>query len=979
MFHGIVRLLGAVLLTASFAAAQPAPRVQYDAEFFPNAQHDPAVPTPAKLIGEDNGNGYHAATHAQIETCFRAWANNPRVKFIEYAKSHEGRTLFYVVITSPANQQKLDAIKADIAKLADPRNVAAGEIDRIVNQTPAPAWFSYNIHGDETSGADAAIQFAYHLIAATDDATVKLLDNHIICIDPCMNPDGRDRHLMQMRENRTTGVSLDDQALLATGYWPGGRMNHYLFDMNRDWIFATQPETRGRVREAGAWHPLLFVDAHEMGPQDTYLMSPPREAINPNYPKNRGAWNRLFQKDHAAAFDRNGWRHYAGEWNDNWYPGYSDAWASFRGAVGILYEQAHAGEDGIKLENGTTMPFRRAVHQQLTSSVANIETFAKNSRELMKQFAAERAENVSSEGKFAKRAWAIVPTANSARLNRLIETLNAHGVEVYRSENAAKFDGKDRLGVSFSGRELSAGTLIVPNRQPEAPLTSALLEFDTPFSEEILTAERREILRTGGSKIYDTTAWNLGMFFDLEVLEISGEVSVDGLKRVGSSEFKDPAAKATSPGEPTVGFVIDGASDDSVILAAKLMERDVKVRSAQRDFQFDGKSFSRGSIVIVNDDNQNVSDFTKAIKGISPTAVGINSGLGERGEDPTDPVDLGGEHFRLLQKPRIAVVGRDPFEAYSFGSTWHAIDHILGIRASYIDASNLTAADLRRYNVVVLPDSRGMSSVASVREDLKTWVSQGGTLIAFGDTAAELTGKDEKNKLSNVVLYGDALDKLADFEVQILREFEARTQKIDPAQIASHTLPATVKYFWGSLPERDKLDAEELKRRNDWQRTFNPQGAIAAARADDRHWLTFGCGEYVPVLINGRVPLMAGEGIDAPLRLGLYRAQPTPATAPTSTPATTQSSEKKDEAKPSTWARTPAGYELRLRMSGLLWPEAADRLANTAHVTRESHGRGQIILFAVTPTFRAATLGPQRVFLNALVHGPGCGASNVIP
>ena len=228
-------------MTPAPPAPSPLQGLTYDVPFFGGAKYDAAVPTPDQVLGFAVGS--KAAMHAQIEAVIKAIASkSPRTKLFEYGRTYEGRVLYYMVIASEANIKRLDALKADHAKLADPRSVSTGEGDKLVDSLPALAWMGYGIHGDEMSGCDAAIAVAHHFAACTDDAVKKMLEQIVIIIDPNMNPDGRDRWLRGMAENRTVQPSVDDQSLLHGGVWPSGRMNHYLFDLNRDWIFGVHPE-----------------------------------------------------------------------------------------------------------------------------------------------------------------------------------------------------------------------------------------------------------------------------------------------------------------------------------------------------------------------------------------------------------------------------------------------------------------------------------------------------------------------------------------------------------------------------------------------------------------------------------------------------------------------------------------------------------------------------------------------------------------
>ncbi len=953
-----------VALVAPLATAQPPtplPGLVYDEPFFPGANHNPAIPAPDSILGFRVGE--RPATHAQIEAVCKALAeSSPRVRLFEYARSHENRALYYLAISSEQTIRELDRVKADAARLADPRAVTAAEGDRLADTLPAVAWMAYAIHGDEMSGADAALAAAYHLAACTDDDVTSLLASLVVIIDPLMNPDGRDRTVRAIAENRTAQPNVDDQSLIHSGHWPGGRTNHYLFDLNRDWIFGAHPETRGRIAAAAAWRPHYFMESHEMGSLDTFLFMPPREPMNPNIPANVHKWLPRFADDLGAAFDARGWRYYTGEWNEEWYPGYSGAWGGLRGAIENLYEQASIQTDAVRRPEGTLESYRESVHKQLVSTMANLTTLAANRREVLRDFLAVRRGAVAPEGPYARRTFAVVPGANITRTRAFTDLMTLQGFEVHAASREFRASGRDRLGREVQDRAFPAGTILVANRQPEASLIAAMLEFDPRMTPEFLNEERRELLRFGRSRLYDVTAWNITMLYDLDSYELA-----TGLPD-GAAPYTPPApaAGATNTDAP-VAFVIDGADDRSVAAAGRLMERDLRVRVADKPFRFDGREFARGSVVVTRKDNTAFTGhLVKAVDEVAAAAgvaaIGVASGMG-----PGDLPDLGGEHFVLLETPRIAVFGREPFSAYGFGEAWRQIDLVLGLRASYLNANTAGFDDLRRYNVIVLP-AGGARALKNHTDTLKTWVESGGTLIAIGSTAAALASE---TGIGAARLLPDVITKLDDHRQAIVREWEGRSATVDPGAVWSYSPPTSVTYPWLIGEAGDKPGEDEARRRDAWRALFSPQGSIVAGRVDDRSWLTAGCADYLPVMYNTDYVFIATGSVRAPIRLGAILPG-----APEPRPETEK--ESTDEMPAPGWTLAPPGHELRLRMSGLLWPEAADRIAHSAYVTREPVGSGQVILFATSPTFRAASLGTARVFSNAVVYGPGMGASHPV-
>jgi hypothetical protein len=971
----LLALLALALSSAALAQSQPPPwhalepvpveGLAYDVDFFPGTSYDPSVPTVEQVLGFRAGD--RAAFPEEIERVLEALdESSPRTRLVEYARTYEGRPLSYLIVSSPDNLARLDEIRSGLAKLADPRGLAAGEADELVASLPVTAWLAYSIHGDETSGSDGAMALAYHLTAATDAAVTGLLDEIVVLIDPMMNPDGRHRYLQQIAEHRSVAPNLDDQSLIHSGYWPWGRANHYLFDLNRDWILGVNPETRGRIRAAAEWHPLLFVDAHEMGALDTYLFGSGREPRNPNFPERRAHWQKVFARDQSEAFDRYNWKYYTGEWNEGWYPGYSDSWGELRGAVGLLYEQAAIAEDAVRRPEGTLTTYREATHHQAVSSLANLETLRRNARQLLREFLAEKRLAVSADGPWSGRTFAVLPTANRGRLDGFLDLMELQGFEVWVTPTALDgLAGVDQLGRRFSGRTLPPGTLLIPGRQPQAPLVSTMLEFDRPMPPEYLSRERDSLLRSGDSTIYDVTAWSLTMLHGLEAVTLDGDLppGVDRWRRpAAGSAGSGPSG--TSPPDAAVGWALDGVDDRAVVVAARLMERGVRVRAADEEFELGGARFSRGSLLVLPADNPGERIALAGRLDAAAAEVGLafaplSTGLGDG-----DLADIGGGHFTLLEPPRIALVGRSSISSVDFGSIWHLIDQTLAIRHSHLDGDSLAYADLRRYNVLVLPDRWG-SLPESGRADLERWLEAGGTLIALSGSARDLASKD--SGLTAVRRLPDVLGRLDEYETAVLREWMAESSELPAGdRIWAHTVGDEIDYPWSRLADRARPEVAELERRDAWQRQFMPQGAILAARTDEEHWLTSGSGPVLPVLYlagnyGSADVLMAGDGVEAPIRFGALSADVS-AAAP----------------RRAGWGPVPAGQDLRLRMSGLLWPEAAARIANSAFVTRERRGNGQVILFATSPTFRGATGGTARVLLNAMVLGPGFGARHPI-
>ncbi|RCL40533.1 MAG: peptidase, partial [SAR86 cluster bacterium] len=654
----------------------------------------PTIDHPNKFL--DFNYGDRVANHSQISNAILQWSEQSnKIKVIEYAKSHEGRPLYVAFISSSENLNNLDEIKNQITKLSDPRITSNAEANSIIENIPAVAWMAYSIHGNETSGADAALGIIYHLISSTDLEITNMLEDMVVIIDPMMNPDGRDRFAKSLEQYRGTAPNFDDQSLIHTGDWPYGRTNHYYFDLNRDWFYLTQPETQGRVKLINQWRPQILVDGHEMGAQDTFMTGPPREPINKNIDRDLIKWGNVFAQDQAEAFDKKNWRFYTGEWHEDLYPGYS-FYVQFRGSLGILYEQSRMAEDGVRRPEGTIQSYKESVHHQFVSTLANLKTLEVNSKAMYQDYWEARKYNVSKNSKYANQSYVILPTKNNGRLNALAEKLQAQDIELFTNERSIIVkSATTQSGENITNYVVPEGSLVIPNQQPEAPLISAILEFDADIDKSVLIEERQEILRDGSSIMYDTTAFNFSMMFGLKAITVDEKISNNLNKWVKGSSQSEIS-------KDSIIWATDGEDDRSVAFAARLMEQNIQVRIIDKKSFLSGHELSRGSVAVLQMDNPNINDLSSKISQIGSdleiSIVSIESGFG-----PELLPDWGGRHFRLLEKPQVAILGHSSFNSYDVGVSWWSLDHHLGIRHSLLNGSFAGYADLRRYNVIIMP------------------------------------------------------------------------------------------------------------------------------------------------------------------------------------------------------------------------------------------------------------------------------------
>ena len=307
-------------------------------EYWPGSTYDPAIPTAKSVLGYDIGD--RVSWHANIVRYMKALeaAAPARMKVFEYGKTWEGRPLIYAAIGSRENIRRLSDIKAAMHRLYDPRRTTEAEARKIIADLPAVIWLGYGVHGNEISSPDAALQTAYHLLAARNDKLVESVLAHVVVlIDPQQNPDGRDRFVHNFEINEGLEPDPNSSSAEHSEPWPGGRTNHYFFDLNRDWLTASQPETQGRFRMLKEWYPLVCVDLHEMGTESTYYFAPEAVPYNPHLTKDQKDPLYWFGKNNAKYFDRFGFSYFTREEYDAFYPGYGTSWPSYYGGLAMTY------------------------------------------------------------------------------------------------------------------------------------------------------------------------------------------------------------------------------------------------------------------------------------------------------------------------------------------------------------------------------------------------------------------------------------------------------------------------------------------------------------------------------------------------------------------------------------------------------------------------------------------------------------------
>jgi Zinc carboxypeptidase len=941
---------------------------------FPGATFQSEIPSQYDVTGVKPGERPLRPEEALAFYSALAEAS-PRARLIEYARSHEGRPLVALAVSDEQTIARLDEFQREHADLLDPRTGGVPAVSDLAG-AKAVAWMAYGIHGDELSSTDAAVALAYWLVAGQDSAANDLREKLVVLIDPNENPDGRSRYLAQTMSfaHRTANPDQDDLSHRAV--WPWGRGNHYLFDMNRDWFIMTQPES-ARTEHIARWLPQVLVDSHEMGANSSYLFPPPRHPFNPYLPPNTQKWEVLFAGDQAKALDNHGFPYFSGEWNEEFFPGYGSSWVSYQGTIGILYEMSRTSGTLVRKRGGTLRTFAQAVEHQVTSSVANLSTLAGDPAQILHDHISARQTAIDNGSKGPVKAWVFPPDPrHPERAGKLAGLLVRQGIEVQvLSGKSIRDSGLRSVSTGEKNEiELVAGTFMVRLDQPSGFMVHALLDPHVAMETEFFQEEREYLEKGKGSRLYETTAWSLALTRGTPFYW------KDGVPDGTWLPYKTEAQDSPPSGVPSdfTSLIIDGDPDTAPRVLADLLQGGINVRVAQKPFTVEGKSYHRGALVIRKESNEHhLIDRLKPIAERHNVAM-IPVSTSRSKEGP----DLGGRHFDVLVEPRVGVLAGMPISPTDFGVIWHLLDQELDLRFSSIDVGRFGRVDLSRYNVLVFPSVMGGPAMyrqtigPGGMENLRQWVKSGGTAIGFGGGAKMLA--DEKTELTSArfrsqtlavhpspvwSLSAEEAESAGRAQATGLRVAAARTEE-EPAASVGHgslydiapilgpgalpfskgheqgmplkTQPMPMSEWIKSVLPPGRLAAEEgdLALADARLRRFMPQGALLRADLDPEFWLNFGLADNIAVWFGGDDTIIASS----PVTIGALFPEVE-----------------------------------RMHLGGLLWPEGAMRMAHTAYATRERVGKGQVILFAANPVFRRWMQDTERMFMNAVLLGPGLG------
>ena len=677
------------------------------------------VPTPEQFLGYPLGDRF--TPWNRITDYFNELAKRSDLITVrQFGETYEHRPLILATITSPKNRAALETIRQNVTALAD-RNTTPARAAEIAHSTPAIVWLAFGVHGNESSSAEASMQVASDLIH-----NPAILDNTVVLIDPLQNPDGRERYVTWFTRTRGAVSDPNGDAFEHSEPWPGGRYNHYLIDMNRDWAWTSQQEVRARVAEYTKWYPQVFVDFHEMGANSTYFFPPDAKPINANLPKDVEKWLDVFGRANADAFTKQGWAFFVADRFDLFYPAYGDSWPALHGAIGMTYEVAGGGGGGtaFRREDATVITLGDRIARHYTTGMTTVRTAAAHAADLLQYTYEAMHANAS-----AANTYLIVP--GSPNFQPLMQLLQRQNLEMGvlgapLTARATRIDSDTAENKTFP-----AGTVVVSTRQPLGGLAQTLLERNPVFTPGYIEAQREKTKADEENDFYDLTSWSLPLAMNVETYVTNAPVTAP----------VQPFANATAPAFRTAsyGYLIDG-NDANLYRAAGRMLRDgIRFSVSDDVVPVADRTLARGSIVVLKGNNKPDLDAALGaiVRDTTIAVVPLESGW-------TGGTAFGSEKIHFIRDPKIALVGGAGVAASSYGMLWETFDIDTPVPHSNISLDALRNVDFSQYNVMVLPDGTGYADRLgkSGIEKLQNWVRSGGTLVAIKRASSFLRSKD---------------------------------------------------------------------------------------------------------------------------------------------------------------------------------------------------------------------------------------------
>lgn len=693
------------------------------------------IQSPSEFLGYELGENF--TRHHQVVDYFQHLAENSEQLILkQYGKTNENRPLYYAIISSEENMNRLDEIRANQLKIT---GLAEGNAE---NSNTTIVWLSYNIHGNESSSTEASMRTAYSLLTGEMESE-EWLKNTVVILDPCVNPDGRDRYANYYWQYGANTYNPSTDAVEHREVWPGGRPNHYLFDLNRDWAWQTQKESEARMIAYHEWMPHIHVDFHEQSYNSPYYFAPAAEPIHDIITP----WQRNFQteigKNHARYFDKNNWLYFTRERFDLFYPSYGDTYPTFNGAIGMTYEQGGGGAGGLGVitEFGDTLTLKDRIDHHYTTGMSTIEVASENAEKLNSNFKSyfdKNRNNPADPFKTYIIKWSPEKEKALAALETLLKKQKINFSYLGNQQFLKGFSYFQREETSFTGNEKD---LVISSYQPKSTLIQALFDPKPNYSDSLT---------------YDITAWALPYAYGLETFGVKAKVNAANDEPRSSKEYTL---------ENTYAYAIPYQSFAHAQLLADLLQDEIKVRVAHKPLQFAGKSFSRGTLIITQRNNENIDNLSQKLQALSnkykieifPLTTGFSDKM----------YDVGSGEYSYVKAPKVAVLMGDGVSSLSYGEVWHYFEQQLKYPITSIRTDDIAGVDMSKYDVIVLPSGYYGEVRELLKSSLLDFAEQEGNVINIG-AANNLWADIDETALTKKIVKKDT----AESELKLYKDAE---------------------------------------------------------------------------------------------------------------------------------------------------------------------------------------------------------------
>ncbi len=669
----------------------------------------PKLQNPAEFLGYELGDRF--TRHHQMVDYFKhidAAAENVVVQ--QYGETYEHRPLIYATIASSENFKNIEQIRLDNLR-------RAGMAEGTPTTKVAILWLSYNVHGNEANSMEAAMKTIYELVNPSNNKTKEWLKNTVIIMDPCINPDGRDRYANFYNQYGNVPANADPQAREHAEPWPRGRANHYLFDLNRDWAWQTQTESQARIKLYNQWMPHVHVDYHEQGYNSPYYFAPAAEP----YHEVISNWQREFQtligKSNAKYFDEQGWLYFTKERFDLYYPSYGDTYPTYNGAIGMTYEQGGIGAGlTVTTNEGDPLTLKDRLTHHFTTGMSTLEVTSTNSTRLIDEFEKFFKENTSNPPAPYK-TYLISADNNADKITKLTNWLTTHSIQYGYPSADKPSRGFDFKTQSVTNITIKTEDIVINIYQPKGRFITTLFEPTSKLTDSLT---------------YDITAWNLLYAYDLNAYALSEKIAV------AKSYKAKSVTQETIPTKP-YAYLFTYQSLSDVEFLASLMKKGVKVRKAMKPFTSGGKNFEAGTLIVTRRNNEQIADFDKLVqnmaKEFSRRIYTTATGFAEKG------ADFGSSEVSYIKAPRIALLGGDQTSSLDHGQVWHFFEQQIHYPISILATDYFKNVDLWKYDVFIVPDGNYRLFDEAMLGMIERWVKEGGKLILISGATNAFTDK----------------------------------------------------------------------------------------------------------------------------------------------------------------------------------------------------------------------------------------------